>query len=150
MAVAAGMVLVVYLALFSRVAIHNFLFMIVLFLPVVLNIVGWRRWKSVRKDGSTARWRKMAGLLGLVTGTLALVLAVTAFGVFAFTLVRFVRTVDHLPLSWLNAIDFGLVARVWCSLSVAALFGGIVAPARIRLVVALSGLTIACMIVSVW
>src|SRR5258708_31141665 len=106
-AVAAGVVLFVYLALFSSAAIQNSSVVIVLLLPIVLNVVGWRRWNGVRQDGSAARWRKAAGLLGLATSTLAVVLACLVFGVFAYAAIRFVRTVDHPPGPLLNAIDFG-------------------------------------------
>jgi hypothetical protein len=148
-AVAAAGILFLYLALFSRIAIKNSLFLIIFLLPVVLNVVGWRRWNGVRHDGSTARWRRTAGLLGLAASTLAVVLACVVFGVFATATARFVRTADHPPVPWINAIDLGLVARVCIALSAAALLAGTVAPVRIRLVVAFSGLTLACLVGSI-
>jgi hypothetical protein len=148
-AFAAGVVLLVYLTLFSRVALQSSSRMIVFLLPVVLNVVGWRRWNSVSHDGSTARWRKTVGLLALGASTLSVALACVGCGVFAYALVRFVNTVDHPPVPWLNAIEAGLFAQICLALSAVAVLGSFMAPARIRLAVALSGLTMACLIASI-
>jgi nicotinamide riboside transporter PnuC len=106
--------------------------------PIVLNVYGWWRWRGVRSDEGTPRWRKIAGLSGLVADTSAVCLAWLSF--------FYSILVENTHRQGFRGID-PYPAFVACLvLSVAALAIGVVAPRRIRLAVVLGGFTMSWLI----
>jgi hypothetical protein len=122
-------------------------FWTVLLLPFVLNVAGWWRWRGVRRDQSMARWRKGFGLGGLVANTLAMCLPFLVFFYNGF-LINY--DIHHPPgLRGFKQIDLLTVVEVCLLLSLAAVGAGILAPRRIRLMVALGGFTLSSFILSI-
>lgn len=150
--IALGVVLLVWFGLFSRSMfseVRGILYVTVLALPFVLNVIGWRRWRSVRNEVETTRLRKSLGALGLVTNTLSLALICTVVVVFSYRTIKFIFTPDHPavpPIEWMNATNFAVCMWGCFAVSVLGLGAGILGPVRIRLQVALSSFVLASII----
>lgn len=134
-ALALGFV-AVYLFVFrfnrsSHILVDNIIGLVVSMLPIILNVAGWWRWKSVWRDEKAARWRKVAGLAGLVANTLALCLACVSF--------FYSVAVERAHREAFQSIDLYPVIVGCLVLSASALAVGIVAPRRFRLAVVLGG-----------
>jgi hypothetical protein len=115
------------------------LFLIVLLLAVC-PIIGWWRWHGVKNDSTTVLWRKMLGLLGLTANTLAIAVP------FVACLYQFTRNTYSLNVPM---PDFPLIIRFSFFLSLGGLIAGVLAPRRIRLVIAAGSLMISSLILAV-
>jgi hypothetical protein len=108
----------VWLALFARwvpVSVQSVLFVVVVLLAFAMIVGGWWRWRSVRRDGNIASWRKKMGLLGLVAATLALALPFIAF---LWALASFNPMMRLPKINWLFVAPtwffFALRLYLWC------------------------------------
>ena len=132
-----------WLALFARwvpVPVQSVLFVVVPILASAMVVVGWWRWRGVRRNENMPSWRKKMGLLGLVANTLALVVPIIAF---LWAWVSFFHML-HLPrINWI------LVSPTCLAFSLCGLIGGIVAPPRIRFATAMGGLIVGALILSI-
>jgi hypothetical protein len=141
-AIAVAIVVFVYLSLRAQHArwapepVQATLAYTALLAVVGLNVAGWWAASRMSQDANTARWRKRAGLIGLVANTLAIALPFAAFlyGVY----------VDHLisrgPVNASDVLDLGFVIPVSVALVAFGLVAGAIAPSRLRLAVVVGGL----------
>jgi len=133
----------VWLALFARwvpVRVQSLLFVVVLLLAFAMIVGGWWRWRSVRRDGNIASWRKKMGLLSLVANTLALAVPFIAF---------FWALASFNPMLRLPKINWLFVAPTCLAFSLCGLICGVVAPPRIRFATAMGGLIAGSLLLSI-
>jgi hypothetical protein len=107
--------------------------------PAILALAGWWLWGRVRHDPNTARWRKVAGLLGLIPGTLAIsvpwIVVYYDFVVTGFDMRQYPRSRFS---SW-PVIDLYWTFQSCFLISAVAMVLGLAAPRRIRLAVVAGG-----------
>jgi hypothetical protein len=119
---------------------------ITIFLPIALNVAGWWRWRGVRRDDTILRWRKVAGLIGLMANSIALLFPSLVF-FYNTVLTRYYM--NRRPgLPGVKEIDLELLVNFCLILSLAAMID-FVAPRRIRLAVVLGGFAMGWLILSI-
>jgi hypothetical protein len=116
--------------------------MLVVLLPA-LNVWGWWALKRMNQDEATARWRKLAALLGLVANSLAIALpfAAVLYGVY----------IDHLKgrINGSDILDTSFALRAALAFGAFGLVAGTIAPSRIRLSLMLGGFGTCLVILSI-
>ena len=135
----------VWISLFAHwlpALLQSILFALVLLLALVLLVLAWWRFRSALKDEGAARWRKVCGLVALIASTLTFATPVFAF-LYAVAMFQLRIQPSHWIINWLVVIPVCLV------LALCALVGGVLAPTRIRLATALSGLIGGCIVVAI-
>ena len=133
----------VWISLFAHwlpMALQSGLFAVVLALGLL--ILAWWRCRSALKDAGAARWRKVCGLVGLIASTSTFVTPILAF-FYAVAMFQLRVQPSHWILNWL------VLMPICMALAVCGLVGGVLAPPRIRLATALSGVIAGSIVLSI-
>jgi len=135
----------VWISLFDHslpIPVQSTLFFIVLLLAPVMLVIGWWRFRKSWREESVPRWRKICGLVALIASSLTFALPILVF-FYAVALFQLRLQPSRWMVNWL------IVLPVCLALSLCGIIGGILAPARLRLSTALSGLIAGSIVLSI-
>jgi hypothetical protein len=144
-AVAVAITAFVWISLFDHslpIPVQSVLFVVVLLLAPVMLVIGWWRFRKAWGGESFPRWRKICGLVALIASSLTFALPILVF-FYAVALFQLRLQPSRWMVNWL------IVLPVCLALSLCGIIGGILAPPRIRLSTALSGLIAGSIVLSI-
>jgi hypothetical protein len=143
--IAVAIIAFVWISLFDHslpIPVQSLLFFVVLLLAPVMLVIGWWRFRKAFRDETVPRWRRVCDLVALIATTLTFALPLLVF-FYAVILFQLRLQPSRGMVNWLNVLP------VCLGLSLCGVIGGVLAPQRIRLSTALSGLIAGSIVFSI-